>query len=191
MLAEYGCRYVIVGHSERRAYHAESDQLVADKAKVALAAAVRHYGDAEQIALRTGADNLFYPARNAISAQVRSALLAHELPELDPARLKLVSDSMTAAAAARPDFWSFAGQSELLILQAITEGRLAPASTGIVASLTDLKGRVPAPKSWDSVYNEAQFTLLPYLAFAKGAEKKAAQDLLDLDAGQADIERYH
>ena len=33
MLAEYGCRYVIVGHSERRAYHAESDQLVADKAK--------------------------------------------------------------------------------------------------------------------------------------------------------------
>jgi len=37
MLAEYGCRYVIVGHSERRAYHAESDQLVADKAKSALA----------------------------------------------------------------------------------------------------------------------------------------------------------
>ena len=37
MLAEFGCRYVIVGHSERRAYHAESDQLVADKAKAALA----------------------------------------------------------------------------------------------------------------------------------------------------------
>jgi triosephosphate isomerase len=37
MLADIGCRYVIVGHSERRAYHAESDQLVADKAKAALA----------------------------------------------------------------------------------------------------------------------------------------------------------
>jgi triosephosphate isomerase (TIM) len=36
MLAEFGCRFVVVGHSERRAYHAESDQLVADKAKVAL-----------------------------------------------------------------------------------------------------------------------------------------------------------
>ncbi|MCM5678358.1 triose-phosphate isomerase [Schlegelella sp. S2-27] len=34
MLADVGCRYVIVGHSERRAYHAESDQLVADKAKL-------------------------------------------------------------------------------------------------------------------------------------------------------------
>ena len=37
MLAEFACKYVIVGHSERRAYHAESDQLVADKAKIALA----------------------------------------------------------------------------------------------------------------------------------------------------------
>lgn len=37
MLREFGCAYVIVGHSERRAYHAESDQLVADKAKAALA----------------------------------------------------------------------------------------------------------------------------------------------------------
>ena len=40
MLAECGCRYVIVGHSERRAYHAESDQGVADKAKAALARGV-------------------------------------------------------------------------------------------------------------------------------------------------------
>ncbi|MDY0747511.1 triose-phosphate isomerase [Paucibacter sp. R3-3] len=37
MLADLGCRYAIVGHSERRAYHQESDQLVADKAKAALA----------------------------------------------------------------------------------------------------------------------------------------------------------
>ncbi len=37
MLVEFGCHLVIVGHSERRAYHAESDQLVADKAKIALA----------------------------------------------------------------------------------------------------------------------------------------------------------
>ena len=37
MLAEFGCRYAIVGHSERRQHHAESDQLVADKAKAALA----------------------------------------------------------------------------------------------------------------------------------------------------------
>jgi len=37
MLADFGCRYVIVGHSERRALHGENDQLVAEKAKTALA----------------------------------------------------------------------------------------------------------------------------------------------------------
>jgi triosephosphate isomerase (TIM) len=37
MVAEFACRYVIVGHSERRALHGESDQLVADKAKQVLA----------------------------------------------------------------------------------------------------------------------------------------------------------
>jgi triosephosphate isomerase len=37
MLAEFGCRHVIVGHSERRALHGESDALVAEKARAALA----------------------------------------------------------------------------------------------------------------------------------------------------------
>jgi triosephosphate isomerase len=40
MLHECGCRYAIVGHSERRAYHAESDVLVAQKAQAALARGV-------------------------------------------------------------------------------------------------------------------------------------------------------
>jgi triosephosphate isomerase len=40
MLAECACRYVIVGHSERRALHAESDMLVAQKAQTALAKGV-------------------------------------------------------------------------------------------------------------------------------------------------------
>lgn len=36
MLQEFGCRYVICGHSERRAYHHESNELVAQKALAAL-----------------------------------------------------------------------------------------------------------------------------------------------------------
>jgi triosephosphate isomerase len=37
MLAKLGCSYVVVGHSERRQYHQESDDLVNAKAKAALA----------------------------------------------------------------------------------------------------------------------------------------------------------
>ncbi|WP_083444656.1 triose-phosphate isomerase [Herbaspirillum rhizosphaerae] len=36
MLAEFGCKYAIVGHSERRAYHGETDAVVAAKAVAAL-----------------------------------------------------------------------------------------------------------------------------------------------------------
>jgi triosephosphate isomerase len=40
MLKDFGCRYAIVGHSERRQYHSETDQLVADKAKAVLAGGI-------------------------------------------------------------------------------------------------------------------------------------------------------
>ena len=37
MLKDFGVRYAIVGHSERRQYHGETDEVVAEKAKAALA----------------------------------------------------------------------------------------------------------------------------------------------------------
>ena len=40
MLKDFDCRYVIVGHSERRQYHAETDATVASKAQRALAAGI-------------------------------------------------------------------------------------------------------------------------------------------------------
>jgi triosephosphate isomerase len=40
MLKDFGVRYVIVGHSERRQHHGETDALVADKAKAALASGI-------------------------------------------------------------------------------------------------------------------------------------------------------
>jgi len=41
MLAEIGCRWVILGHSERRQYHDESDALVAAKTSAAIQAGLR------------------------------------------------------------------------------------------------------------------------------------------------------
>ncbi|RUS68050.1 Triosephosphate isomerase [Saezia sanguinis] len=40
MLVDFGCQYVIVGHSERRALHGESDEVVAQKARQALNAGI-------------------------------------------------------------------------------------------------------------------------------------------------------
>lgn len=64
MLVEFGCTYVIVGHSERRAYHGESDATVARKTVAALAANItpivcvgetldeREAGNTEQVVFR-------------------------------------------------------------------------------------------------------------------------------------------
>ncbi|RPI47947.1 MAG: triose-phosphate isomerase [Betaproteobacteria bacterium] len=41
MLQEFGCRYVIVGHSERRAMHAENSRLVARKLRAAQSVGLR------------------------------------------------------------------------------------------------------------------------------------------------------
>lgn len=41
MLSDVGCKWVIVGHSERRAYFGESDALVVEKARVALQSGLR------------------------------------------------------------------------------------------------------------------------------------------------------
>jgi len=36
MLKDFGCRFALAGHSERRTFHGETDQVVADKARAAL-----------------------------------------------------------------------------------------------------------------------------------------------------------
>jgi triosephosphate isomerase len=64
MLKDLGCRYAIVGHSERRQHHGESDAVVAAKAQRALAAGItpivcvgetlaeREAGDTESVVKR-------------------------------------------------------------------------------------------------------------------------------------------
>ena len=44
MLAKLGCSYVVVGHSERREHHAESDEVVNAKARKAIDDRVRRRG---------------------------------------------------------------------------------------------------------------------------------------------------
>jgi len=59
MLAEFGCRWALVGHSERRTLHGETDRAVADKAAAALAAGlVPVVCVGESLAEREGGDTL-------------------------------------------------------------------------------------------------------------------------------------
>ena len=85
MLREFGCRYVIVGHSERRQLHGETDQVVGAKARAALAAdltpitcvgetlAQREGGETEQVVARQLAALI-----DALGAGVARIVVAYE-----------------------------------------------------------------------------------------------------------------
>ncbi|HTR57735.1 MAG TPA: triose-phosphate isomerase [Casimicrobiaceae bacterium] len=85
MAAEFGCTYAIVGHSERRAVHGESDVLVAEKAAAAIAAglkpivcvgetlAQRDAGETEAVVLRQ-----LEAAVARLGAKLASAIVAYE-----------------------------------------------------------------------------------------------------------------
>ncbi len=85
MLLEFGCSYVIVGHSERRSYHAESDELVAQKAHRALASGLtpivcvgETLEEREQGATDAVVSRQLAPVLDAMRTQLASMVIAYE-----------------------------------------------------------------------------------------------------------------
>jgi triosephosphate isomerase (TIM) len=85
MLLEFACSYVIVGHSERRSYHAESDELVAQKAQRALASGLtpivcvgETLEEREQGATDAVVSRQLAPVLDAMRTQLASMVIAYE-----------------------------------------------------------------------------------------------------------------
>ena len=85
MLNDFGCRYVIVGHSERRSYHGETDELVAQKAVRAISAGLtpivcvgetlheREQGETDAVVTRQ-----LKPVLAAVGADLANIVVAYE-----------------------------------------------------------------------------------------------------------------
>ncbi len=85
MLRDFGCRYVIVGHSERRSYHGEGDELVGQKAVRALAGGlvpIVCVGETLQERERGGTDAVvtrqLQPVLAAVGADLAKIVVAYE-----------------------------------------------------------------------------------------------------------------
>ncbi len=86
MLAKLGCGYVLAGHSERRQYHAETDEIVNAKARAAFQAGITPIVCVgEELAIRQAGGHLAHTLAQLdgslaglTSAQVASLVIAYE-----------------------------------------------------------------------------------------------------------------
>lgn len=114
MLAKLNCSFVVVGHSERRQYHAESDALVAAKAKAALT-----HGVTPIVCVGEG-------------LEVRKAgdHCAHTLAQVDGSLKGLTADQVKTAVIAYEPVWAIgtgevATPADAQEVAAAIRGRLA------------------------------------------------------------------
>lgn len=78
MLSKLGCSYVVIGHSERRAIHSESDELVNRKIKAALANEITPiFCIGEELAIREANTHVAH-----VLDQVRNGLKGFHKPDL-------------------------------------------------------------------------------------------------------------
>jgi triosephosphate isomerase len=109
MLAKLGCRFVVVGHSERRQYHGEDDALVNAKVQAALRnGLVPILCVGEPLEVRKSADHLSYTlaqldgALAGVTAEPATLVLAYEpLWAIGTGEVAMPQDAQEVCAALR------------------------------------------------------------------------------------------
>jgi len=105
MLADAGARYVVIGHSERRALFGEGDELVGRKVRAALGAGLKPIlCIGEQLAEREAGATF-----RVLRSQLTGALGGVSLPAPDPARLVVAYEPVWAIGTGRT---ASAGQAQ-------------------------------------------------------------------------------
>ncbi|HEX5769008.1 MAG TPA: tetratricopeptide repeat-containing protein, partial [Burkholderiales bacterium] len=140
----------------------------------AIEAVRRHYAAAEELGAKS--PDVFYPALNVIAVDV----LARS-GRVPAGRFKAVREAIDARLRDDPDFWSAAGDIELMLYEALNAAALAPKLAALESGLEDLHARWPSKLMWSSVRDQARF-VLPRYARRRGApaEEDAALRLLTL-----------
>jgi triosephosphate isomerase len=123
MLVDIGCRYVILGHSERRTLLGETDEMVSAKVKAALAAGLTPIVCVgEQLAEREAGRT-----HDVVSGQVRGSLAA--VADADLPKLVIAYEPVWAIGTGK-----VATPEQAQEVHALIRGRLTERASGEVAS---------------------------------------------------------
>ncbi|WP_455372215.1 triose-phosphate isomerase [Limibacillus halophilus] len=144
MLADIGCRYVIVGHSERRSDHGEDDALVRAKAQAALAAGlIPIVCVGESLEQREAGDAL-----SVVAGQVRGSLpesgavvIAYEpVWAIGTGRSATPQDAAEVHAEIRRVLGEMRGEEEAARTLILYGGSVKPGNAAELLALEDIDG---------------------------------------------------
>src|SRR5690625_4026236 len=158
-LAKLGCTYVVVGHSERRQFHAETDDVV--QAKVA--AALRHelspilcIGEGQQV--RAAGDHVAYTLAQLDAAladrdgaQVGEVVIAYEpVWAIGTGEVATPEDAQEMASAIRARLTELYDDSVAAKVRILYGGSVKAANVGAIMAQSDVDGALVGGASIDA-----------------------------------------
>ena len=168
-LAKLGCSYVVVGHSERRTYHAEDDALVAAKA----AAALRHglipiVCIGEGLEVREAGDHVSHNVTQlrgslaGLSAeQIGTVVIAYEpVWAIGTGRVASAADAQQVCAAIRTELGALASPKIADTVRVLYGGSVNAKNVGEIVARDDVDGALVRGASLDG----EQFATLSAIA---------------------------
>jgi triosephosphate isomerase len=158
MLAKLGCSYVVIGHSERRQYHNEDDELVNKKVR----AAVKH-GIApilcvgEQLEVREGGGHVAHCTSQLIAGlkglkaeQVKDVVVAYEpVWAIGTGRVATPADAQEVCAALRAALSDKYGAEIADAVRVLYGGSVKSGNIGELVAETDVDGALVGGASID------------------------------------------
>jgi len=168
-LAKLGCTFAVVGHSERRTYHAEDDALVAAKA----AAALKHgltpiICIGEGLDVREAGEHVAYNVNQlkgslaGLSAeQIGASVIAYEpVWAIGTGRVASAADAQEVCAAIRAELAELATPAVADGVRVLYGGSVSAKNVGEIVGQTDVDGALVGGASLDG----EQFAILSAIA---------------------------
>ncbi len=158
MLRKLGCRYVIVGHSERRAIHSESDELVNRKIKAALSNELTPiFCVGEELSVRESGAHVSHIIR-----QIRAGLAGLTKPELkkivvayEPVwaigtgKVATPEDAQEVCAAIREEIENIGSHEIALAMRILYGGSVKSGNIAEIMKMADVDGALIGGASLD------------------------------------------
>jgi triosephosphate isomerase (TIM) len=168
-LAKLGCSFVVVGHSERRTYHAESDELVAAKTQAALKHGLTPIVCiGEGLEIREAGNHVSHCTEQltgslaGLSAeQIASVVIAYEpVWAIGTGRVASAADAQEVCAAVRAQLVELAGQEIADTVRVLYGGSVNAKNVGEIVAQKDVDGALVGGASLDG----EQFATLSAIA---------------------------